>query len=90
MKLFSPADEVLPYKRPEKYFFLSEAINCESFQFFLQIGKESEKALEFLLKHFLWNNWKIFSLKKLKRRRGDSGGIQTQICNWPIYIKIAA
>ena len=30
MKLFSPADEVLPYKRPENDFFLSGAIHCEN------------------------------------------------------------
>ena len=37
MKLFSPADEVLPYKRPENDFFLSGAIHCENSIWNIQI-----------------------------------------------------
>ena len=37
MKLFSPADEVLPYKRPDNDFFLSRAIHCENSIWNIQI-----------------------------------------------------
>ena len=135
MKFFSPADGVLPYKRPENEFFLNGAIHCENaiwnIQIFASIFMSSNicggrfgrtvqlvpKTLEVWRekvkrKHrYMWSfvypiNSSYKYVKKVKlnpnynpnifselielQENGGSGGIQTQIPNWPIYIGIAA
>ena len=77
---FLPAFEVLPFKRPENNLFLSGAIHCEHSIWNIQIFASNLHEL---------NICEASEIIKLQKN-GGSGGIHTQIPNWPIYIGIAA
>ena len=54
MKLFSPADEILPYKRPENNFLLRWAIHRENAIWNIQIFAYNLNELIYLRGLFVW------------------------------------